>query len=190
MPAAVWLHGTVAVVTRQHEDGVRFDFAAMLDDRDEVVSEQNVDSWRIWLHLMNLLTLRTDPTAITTYTSSAGPIDIPVITREAALADLTWQPEGGLSIAWKETLTEAQPEERHILEELLRQRGSAIPLPTLGWEVGDGIPLSIAWPDFKISVAWSGMTSEDEAEIAAAGWTTIPADTDAIVHALEDAGGI
>jgi hypothetical protein len=34
------------------------------------------------------------------------------------------------------------------------------------------------------------MTSEDEAEIAAAGWTTIPADTDAIVHALEDAGGI
>lgn len=190
MPAAVWLHGTVAVVTRQHEDGVRFDFAAMLDDRDEAVSEQNVDSWRIWLHLMNLLTLRTDPTAITTYTSSAGPIDIPVTTREAALADLTWQPEGGLSIAWKETLAEAQPEERHILEELLRQRGSAIPLPTLGWEVGDGIPLSIAWPDFKISVAWPGITSQDEEEIAAAGWTTIPADTDAIVHALKDAGGI
>ncbi|MFB7797629.1 DrmB family protein [Isoptericola sp. NPDC056134] len=73
--------------------------------------------------------------------------------------------------------------EAALVAELVRQQPT-IPLPTIGREVLDGIPLSIAWPTIKLTVAPPDVTSEVIRELETDGWTVVPPDVRKILTAL------
>ncbi|MEK8226506.1 hypothetical protein NKG05_11110 [Oerskovia sp. M15] len=52
----------------------------------------------------------------------------------------------------------------------------SLPLPEIGGEVLDGIPLAIAWPDRRVVVMAPDMTPEMVQELEANGWVIVPPD--------------
>jgi hypothetical protein len=101
------------------------------------------------------------------------------VEEEAARLELS----DGLSPAWNELLEQATVFERTLLLAIANTEISV--LPELGFEV-DGLPVSIAWPEYRIAVVLDG--DDGRAELEAAGWATVGTDVDDIRELLKTKG--
>lgn len=150
----------------------------MLDDQVETLqSEGFIDSWRLWLHLSNVIGWRDEMSGVEILalsqvidavapTATLGPVDM-------ALTDL--------SIEWQGLVEQASPRERELILGLVD--ASIGSLPVMGLELGDGIPVSFVWKDARVASTW-GLDDDDRSAIAREGWTVVEPEASAIVEAL------
>ncbi|PFG29926.1 DEAD/DEAH box helicase [Paramicrobacterium agarici] len=147
-----------------------------LDDSDDAfASEGFAREWKLWLHWSNILGARNDgeksleivaTSELGTPQSSAVAASIP----------------HDVSSEWASTFEVASDDERVLLEELSVVHDMIV--PEVGIEVGDGIPVGIAWPGRKLAID-SDLDEQSRLELRDLGWTIVSADPDAIVRALE-----
>lgn len=151
--------------------------AVVLDDRDESIDVAHADAWRAWLSLSNALALRDWPTTITTVTRLAAEATSTALAPVIDDADAV-----GLDAPWLEIFQQAVgDDERHLIIDL-GARG--VPVPVLGFETDEGIPLDVSWPDRMIAVEVVAKSDEDRNDLAAAGWTLVSADADSVAAVL------
>lgn len=153
--------------------------ALVLDDSDAALDASHADGWRAWLRLSNALALRDWPTAITTTgrvatTPTSAPI--PAVS-----------PAPAMSPAWAEVYAQAsEGAERTIVVALADRDG--LPVPSIGEEGPDGIPIDMGWPDRRLAVELSGMTAEDRTDLESAGWRVVEPEPDKIAAVLGEMG--
>lgn len=148
-----------------------------LDDRtDALNSTSHEASWREWLRLSNLLAFK--PIGLTIGSVASGVSTGTSVAAEAARQEMA----DGVSPAWSQLLEQASEFEKTLLLQLA-DSGLEV-LPELGHEV-DGVPISIAWPDYRVGVVFDG---DGHAELEAAGWTTVGIDVDEIRELLKMKG--
>ena len=153
----------------------------MLDDRPAALQAGGfADEWRLWLRLSNLLGARlaSDTAVITTVGLAAAPAphQEPSVTSGSDAPDVP--PE------WAPLLVDATPSELELLLELSVVSG--IPVPTMGLELADGIPVSFAWPESRIVVDLE-FDDRDRLGLEAAGWTVVTADAASLAQILAPA---
>ncbi|MFE4230354.1 hypothetical protein ACFRJ8_20970 [Arthrobacter sp. NPDC056886] len=133
--------------------------------------------WREWLLLSNLLAFKPIGlmigSVISTF-SAGGSVE-----EEAARLELS----DGLNPAWHELLEQATEFDKTLL--LAIANADIRVLPELGFEV-DGLPVSIAWPDYRIAVVLDG--DDGRTELEAAGWAAVGTDVDDIRELLKTKG--
>ena len=135
----VWRDGALGIGIEQRHGAVHV--AVVLDDRAESLTSDHAVAWRRWLGIANALQLRDWPTVVTTVTRVLAEVAAPVsaVTRRSDTAP-------SLPAEWVDVHEQATSvEERELFTELAHHGG--IPVPTLGFEGPDGIPLDISWPD-------------------------------------------
>ena len=141
----------------------------VLDDRQDALQSPGfADDWRLWLRLSNLLM---DASPIYALSEVGGAVPAQATPALPAVGDAEWAA----------LLVQAMGDE---LDVLIALAAHGAPIPQLGLEIGDGIPVSFAWPDRKVAAS-SQLTEEDRAELTAAGWIVVPATFDSLVAALE-----
>lgn len=182
----------------------RFDTAVVLDDRPEVMSDAEMfaDAWRQWLHLSNILAIRSPGTQVELVTVSSTLADQGKRLESADLGtldkarvdgavDIVPIPDGGvpLSSEWVELLSQPEmlPEEAEFANALAASEVAEV--PEWGYETEEGISLDFAWPTQKIAVQLEP-EAEDAAELEDSGWTLVSATVDTVKSALgySDAG--
>ena len=174
-PVRIWRSGACALAVEMVGPSVHA--ALVLDDRESVLDAGHAEAWREWLRLSNALALRDWPTVVTTTGLAAKPE--PVATPSTG-------PE--LASEWQEIFDQAAPGvEQDLVAELARAGG--LPLPEVGAEGPDGIPIDLSWPELQIAVAMPPMPAEDRDDLVAAGWRLVEPRVDVIVTALAGAGG-
>jgi ATP-dependent helicase YprA (DUF1998 family) len=160
--------GRMAMTTRLVNTSGKTETALMLDDRESALQKQGfADSWRLWLKLSNLLM---DAATIVALSESGGITESSIVGTVPQLDDVDWQA----------LLNQASQEEREVLIAL---SAAGAPRPHLGPEIGDGIPVSLAWSDHMVTAS-AGLSEEDIAELVAAGWTVTEMTADSILAAL------
>ncbi|OZM79674.1 DEAD/DEAH box helicase [Pseudonocardia sp. MH-G8] len=175
-PVKVWRSGACALAVEAV--GASVHTALVLDDREAVLDSGHVEAWREWLRLSNALALRDWPTVITTtgLAAASEPVPTPAPTANSELT-----PE------WQQIFDKAAPGvERELVAELARTGG--LPLPKVGAEGPDGIPIDLSWPALQVAVAMPHMPAEDRADLTTAGWHLVEPGADVIATALADAG--
>jgi len=187
-PAWWWSAGPVGCLTRY--SGGMLEVALVLDDRDDALAEPgHADAWREWLRISNALNLRQQPTRITALSAvtadghrrqpATAPAGGPV--GRAGSAD----PGAGVPADWADLRARTIPgPERQLLDELIRLR--TVPLPEIGLEAADGIPIDFAWPGLRIAVCLD-LPEYDRRVLESDGWRLLPADPRAIADALNGA---
>jgi ATP-dependent helicase YprA (DUF1998 family) len=160
--------GHVAMTTQLVNASGKTETVLMLDDRESALQKQGfADSWRLWLKLSNLLM---DDATIVALSEGDGDT-----------GTFRGSPTPRFENAdWQDLLDQATAAEQEVLVAL---SSAGAPRPSLGLEIGDGIPVSLAWPDHMVSAS-SDLTDEDIAELAAAGWTVTEMTVDSILAAL------
>ena len=162
-------HGRLVLSSRLISNDGKTESVLMLDDREAAVQAQGfADDWRMWLKLSNLLM---DSASILTLSEVGGIRAGAPIVSMPELSDADWQ----------SALDQALDAERDVLL-TLATRG--ILIPVLGMEIGDGIPVSLAWPDQKVTAS-IGLTADDIQELHAAGWTVADLTAESIIAALD-----
>ncbi|MFC7788099.1 DEAD/DEAH box helicase [Microbacterium sp. MAHUQ-60] len=173
--------GAVAYATRMGAQGAS-EFAVVIDDRDEALrAEGFAESWRLWLHLSNVVGWRFDLSGVeikalsqtkdATTPNVLGAVDFP-------LTDL--------SVEWQEIAEKATPRERPLIA-ALAARGD-VQIPEMGLELGDGIPFSFVWRDARVAATW-GLDDDDRETLSSLGWTAVEPELNAVISALAGAGG-
>ncbi len=145
-----------------------------VDDRDEVVgSAEQVEAWRDWLAVGNLLQfLEPGRFQAHTYATAGEASAVPA----AVLLPPRWQ-----------DIADVCDGAVHAV--VLALAGDELPLPEAGHEVDDGEYLiDLAWPDRGVAVVADVDHDRDE-WLARHGWTVVPADEQAVRAALPTAGG-
>ena len=159
--------GHTTLVTRLL-DGVKTESVLVLDDRDETVASDGfAHSWRTWLRLSNLLLDEAQISALSELGQSRSLDGVENVST--------------LHGDWAVLMSQATSAERAVLAALAEVK--IAPVPLLGLELGDGIPVSFAWPANKLA-AVSGLAPEDVEEITASGWRVVDLDATAIISAL------
>lgn len=197
--AWAWADGSVALVARLSigQDPDTVSVALVLDDRDEAVAaDDNKPAWRTWLHLSNLLGLRTLPADITVHSLVGAGAGATASTEEAsgrirdASSGRSDAPHGAspdaptavLDLAWRLALDGAAGNERAVLEALA---SDGLEAPDEGPEV-DGIPLGPTWTAQRVTIDLD-LDDIERATLRAAGWTVVPPDLDAVRNAIAGA---
>lgn len=140
----------------------------VLDGRDEAVAQPGYKKvWREWLRLSNLLGFRRTAPAIGAVTLAMP--SVPVIVEPGALGKHL-RPE------WQDILDLATNAERELLEVLAEV--DELPLPELGYELDDGTPLDIAWPEHKLAVVFDPAGEYE-------GWTLVAGDAAQVLKAFK-----
>lgn len=143
-----------------------------VDDRDAVVgTDEQVDAWRDWLAVGNVLQLL--PT---------GRFHAPgYSTATATAAGET--PPAPLPRPWKIIVDVSDPAVQGLVVEL---SAAAVPLPVAGHEVDGGeYILDLAWPDQRLAVVLTDDEDLDrDAWLAANGWRAVPPEATAVRAAL------
>lgn len=85
---------------------------------------------------------------------------------------------------WTSCAEAAMSDELTLLEEIADLALSGIEAPTVGDEVCDGVPLSIAWGSRRIAVVTAGHDAEMLAALRAAGWIIVEPVASAVRAAL------
>jgi hypothetical protein len=141
----------------------------LLDDREAALQSQGfADDWRMWLKLSNLLMDRATILALSEVDSihpDSSESTVP------ELADADWQP----------VLDQALEVERPVLFALA---ASGVPIPQIGAEIGDGIPVSFAWPAHRVAAS-AGLAPAEVDELQGAGWTVADFTSESIIAALD-----
>ena len=156
----------------------RTDVVLMLDDRPAALTAGGfAEEWRLWLQLSNILGARvnSDSATITTWKQSAASKP------QLELVPAQGAAQAALPPQWAALLPTATSTEQAFLQALSELDG--LPLPDMGLEVGDGIPVSFAWPDIRL-IADFELDERDHQDLEAAGWTVVPADAASIAAIL------
>lgn len=150
--------------------------AMVLDDRPAALAaDGHRVAWRNWLARANALALRHWPTIVTVFSLvgavGAGMVDVGL--EAAKQVPEPWRR------AWSAAGTDA---ERRLLQALSSRPG--IPVPEVGPEGPEGIPLDIAWPQRRVAVAVGEMPHADRQDLESAGWQVLLPDPDIVAAAL------
>nr|WP_237465854.1 DEAD/DEAH box helicase [Leucobacter luti] len=181
----------VFVSTLQSGSPNRTASALVLDDRHAALgSAQFDDSWRLWLRLSNVLgvTHGSHQPVIGVYSALAARRDDAVAGQPHSDHLASDPATGEVSPEWRPLLTE-EFAELHALETTERQLLRAlaaigtIPTPDVGAELGDGIPVLLAWPERQVCAG--EFSAEDREELVSLGWVVVGLDPDDIVTACE-----
>lgn len=165
----------VMLSRRSDASGDEAEVVLVLDDRDAAVSSADFSlAWQLWLRLANLLGSR----------SSGGFTEILTVSEADELSGnvAATGATTGLSVEWNEALEFADESDRELLLRL-----ASIPdfmVPEIGLELGDGIPVEIAWAEQQVAVA-RDINVHDMKALEAAGWTVVEASVDAVMNALK-----
>jgi hypothetical protein len=146
-----------------------------VDDRDDVVgSAEQVDTWRDWLAVGNLLQfLEPGRFQAHTYATAGEASAAPAAT---GLPPRQWQDIADVSDGVMRAL-------------VLALAGDELPLPEAGHEVDDGEYLiDLAWPERRIAVV-ADVDHDRDTWLVANGWTVVPATEQAVRAALNTATG-
>jgi ATP-dependent helicase YprA (DUF1998 family) len=188
-----WNAGTVGLLTRTSGDNLEtalIEVALVVDDRIEQLAGQDqvADGWREWLRISNALNLREQPTIIIalsevatgTMADHAKPRTVRDTEFDFALS-AEWQFARDLATSGAERAFIDQ-----FARHTHRDAGQSIPVPVVGFEAEDGIPIDFAWPDPKIAVCLD-LDDDDRRVLELAGWRVFPDDPDAVFAALREA---
>ncbi|GAB3085649.1 DEAD/DEAH box helicase [Isoptericola nanjingensis] len=185
----VWHHGTVAIGVREFTLGT-YEIAVVLDDAPDALGREQKAAWREWLRLSNLLNFRDDlPVRITTRSLVTG-LAATTAQPSAAEAEEASRIETALRSAldahpaWQEVDALATEAEHALLVEILDVAQLGVAAPTIGDEVGDGVPLSLSWPALKVTVRSDDLDEATVGLLVAEGWTVLDPDSAAIRAAL------
>jgi hypothetical protein len=160
-----WQHDTLTVLAR-NTHGRATEIAALIDDRFEHLGQQHKLAWQDWLRLSNLLNLRLQDAHLVTWKqvdSDTAPVHVDAVTPDVQVE---------LGGPWADLVAQAVGPEQKVLELLA---GHDVPVPTLGHETEDGLPLSISWPDYLVAIDLE-LTDDDRDELVGLGWIVVPAD--------------
>ncbi|MFE5339959.1 DEAD/DEAH box helicase [Isoptericola sp. NPDC056578] len=184
-----WHQGTVAIGVREFTPGT-YEIAVVLDDSAEALGHEQKTAWREWLRLSNLLNFRDDlPVRITTRSLVTG-LAATTAQPSAAEAEEASRIETALRSAldahpaWQEVDALATEAEHALLVEILDVAQLGVAAPTIGDEVGDGVPLSLSWPALKVTVRSDDLDEATVGLLVAEGWTVLDPDAAAIRAAL------
>ena len=134
----------VAFSTRMGSQG-HSEFALMIDDRDEAVSTDDfVDAWRLWLHLSNIIGWRDDLAGVEILALSQVGGVAPVA--DIGVVDMPVSP---IAVEWQALSEAATSAERRVIARLATVPD--MPVPTMGVELGDGIPFSFVWERLRVA---------------------------------------
>lgn len=194
---------------------MRFGAALVVDDRNSTLtSEGGVESWRTWLRLSNVFGFADNGIGGSATIATLSEIDSGVLgpsESDAPLADTSAGAPGGgtdgvipgrrfelgkRGAARRSDQHELTPEWRALVDTALDKHERAVLLslsaldispPELGYELPNGTPLEIAWPDLQVTV-----TTFKPSDIGD-GWRVIPltdtTDPQEICSVLEAAKG-
>ncbi|MFF2053290.1 DEAD/DEAH box helicase [Leifsonia sp. NPDC058194] len=176
-PLSVMTRRDFVVLAARSNSPTDFDAALVLDDRAAAVAQDDFgDAWRTWLRWSNLLGIR--PAAASTFIGASSEV------LSAPLPfDVAAEPQ--VPSDWAGLIAGATAAERPLLTQLAMIDG--VPIPELGVEVGDGIPLAICWPGRQLA-ADLGVIDEDRAQLGDLGWSLIAPDAAVISEALQAEG--
>src|SRR5699024_5881640 len=160
----------------------RFDTAVVLDDRPEAMTDAEAftEAWKEWLHLSNIMPVRSPGTRVELATVSSVRADRGQRPESADLGcagtkgsvDIVRGIDGGvpLSPEWVELLSqpEMRPEEAELANALAAS--GVINVPEWGFETDEGISLDFAWPEEKSAVLLEP-DGDDAVDREASGWT-------------------
>lgn len=186
--AALWIRDEITPVQSGQHWGVRVGGTAFvartttghsteavvaLDDRAEaLVADANQIDWRAWLQMSNVLT----------FAPFSSPISI------VALSEIADPPQNSdtvmpeeIPVEWRSLFDQLTSDEVAFAAVMAAE--ADLPVPEVGRELGDGIPVSFVWEDQRLLAADS-LGDDDQAELAAAGWTVIPFDLSELRSAL------
>jgi ATP-dependent helicase YprA (DUF1998 family) len=171
----LWRQGGFAFAARMPGAPTAAEVAVVLDDDDEALTVDSRDAWRDWLRWSNLLNFRALPSTITT--RKHAPHLEHATSKPAAEAG----PTAELTSSWQEVYDLVDVETRSLVIDLAFAH---VPEPAVGEEIA-GIPIEIAWPSRKITIA-NGLNAEERADLVSAGWTVCDPDAEAIKAALQN----
>ncbi|MDQ2709011.1 MAG: heavy metal resistance protein CzcA [Actinomycetota bacterium] len=140
-----------------------------VDDREHTVgSDEQVDAWRDWLALANLLQFL-----------EPGRFQAPSYSTVTQLSERTVADQA-LPVEWQAIVDVSPP----IVRDLASMLAGRIPLPVAGHEVADGeYAIDLAWPD-----KWVAVLIDDDHErdswLKQHGWAVVAADERAVLAAL------
>jgi hypothetical protein len=139
-------------------------------------SVEHPEAWRLWLKLSNLLGPR------------PGFPSFPSTTVMKVTEMQTIEPTQPIdesftviNLDWNEAMQLANVGDGQLLKRLSDIPN--MPVPEIGSEVGDGVPLDIAWNDHKVAV--TGDLHDDLTALEASGWIILPTTVDDITAALQ-----
>jgi hypothetical protein len=133
------------------------------------------------LHLSNVIGWRGDSAGVEITTRSRlGGATVAAPTAVGTLTD-----SSALSPEWKTLADYATSDELAVIEALA---ATDAPMPEMGVEVGAGIPLTFAWPEANKAIAL-GLTDDERAAVASAGWLLIDPETDDLAAHLAAPSG-
>lgn len=180
-PGAWFVHrGAMSYATRMGAQG-HSEFALLIDDRAEALTaDEFTESWRLWLHLSNVIGWRQDLSGV-----EIGALSQIEATRRSASLGPVDMPESPINVEWRALSESATSAERLVIARLAA--ATQVPIPAMGLELGDGIPFSFVWQDERVA-ATPGLTDEDRDDLAGQGWTAVDVDAEAIIDALSHAG--
>lgn len=173
-PTSWQLRQGAAVLTSNHLGAGRTECSLILDDREASLQAPGfADAWRFWLRLSNVLGTRerSDSAEILALsqiqTTDLGPVDLSISTE--------------LVGDWAGLQEIATEQERVFLRQLSSLDN--VPVPEIGLETGDGIPVPLAWKSEKIA-AGDRFTDDDIRDLEGSGWIVVALDTSQIASAL------
>lgn len=181
-PVVDWIFDDAPLIATVHYVGSgTTETALVLDDGDEALASAGFDrAWRRWLHLSNVIGWRGDSTGVEITTRSRLGATVAAPTAVGTLTD-----SSALSPEWKTLADYATSDELAVIEALA---ATDAPMPEMGVEVGAGIPLTFAWPEANKAIAL-GLTDDERAAVASAGWLLIDPETDDLAAHLAAPSG-
>lgn len=184
-----WTKDTLGVAVRTFV-GEAVEIAVVLDDDTDAVGPDHKTAWREWLRLTNLLNFREAPTSVMTRSMLTGVGAAVPVAPSAEAAEKRSQAETALAELfraapdWEEAVDLATESERGLLVDIVYLAGHGVEAPTIGDEVGDGVPLSLTWMDRKVTLRTDDLDDDTIALLLADAWTLVEPDPAAIHEAL------
>lgn len=117
------------------------------------------------------------PADVVTVPADDGPQVLPDATPEAPPA-FDAHPD------WASAAEYATDVERDLILRLLDLAATGVEAPTIGDEVGDGVPLSLTWTRPRVTVRPDDLDDDTYAQLVNDGWTVVDPDPDVIRAAL------
>ncbi|SDS78395.1 protein of unknown function [Nocardioides scoriae] len=166
-----WVGDTVALLARNLGTATASEVALVLDDGDHRLGQAHMDAWRHWLHLSNLLNLRTHATTITVTSLAGADADAGA----AAGTDL----DDDVPEELRADLAFADAGVRALVIDL---HAAGVVGAKIGHEGPDGIPIDLAWPDVSVAVD-IGLDDQDRSDLTGTGWRIVRPE----IHDIRDA---
>jgi ATP-dependent helicase YprA (DUF1998 family) len=171
--AWLWRSGPLVLTAEVLAHGGTSVVVALDDSQAALEDSSHKAAWREWLRLSNLFGLRDHSTVITAL-SEIGSAPTSVVEKVAGVS---------LAPEWQDLRDLAASDaERSLLEEL---GAAAVALPEQGYELEDGTPLALSWPDRKVVVDLD-VDPATASSLARAGWSVVPATLTTITAALTE----